>query len=216
MPQQDDMNERTCIVTREALPADQLIRFVADPDGEVVADLRHRLPGRGAWVTARAGMVRMAERKHLFGRALGAPVTVASGLAERVAEQLRAAAVAALSLARKAGVVVAGFAKVEAALARGQVVALIHAAEASNDGVDKLAASARRASGASLPVIRAYTGEELSLAFGGANVVHAALLAGPASDHVLMRLKALADFVGEGERADDASRLPLSELIAES
>jgi predicted RNA-binding protein YlxR (DUF448 family) len=198
------------------MPADQLIRFVADPDGEVVADLRHRLPGRGAWVTARAGMVRIAERKHLFGRALGAPVTVASGLAERVTEQLRAAAVAALSLARKAGVVVAGFAKVEAALARGEAVALVHAAEASDDGVGKLSASARRASGASLPVIRTYTGEELSLAFGGANVVHAALLAGPASDHVLMRLKALADFVGEGGRADDASRLPLSELIAES
>ena len=40
--------ERTCIVTREVGPPDAMIRFVVGPDGVVVPDLRHRLPGRGA------------------------------------------------------------------------------------------------------------------------------------------------------------------------
>ena len=44
--------ERTCIVTRRAAAPAELIRFVVAPDGEVVADLKGRLPGRGAWVTA--------------------------------------------------------------------------------------------------------------------------------------------------------------------
>ena len=43
---------------------------------------------------------------------------------------------------------VTGFAKVEAALGAGQVVALIHAAEAGADGVAKLEAAARRRLGA--------------------------------------------------------------------
>ena len=44
--------ERLCIVTRRVRPVGELIRFVAGPDGSVVADLKRRLPGRGVWVTA--------------------------------------------------------------------------------------------------------------------------------------------------------------------
>jgi len=44
------VNDRTCIVTREAGSPETLIRFVAGPDGQVVPDLKRRLPGRGCWV----------------------------------------------------------------------------------------------------------------------------------------------------------------------
>ena len=99
---------------------------------------------------------------------------------------------------------VTGFSKVESALAAGPVVALIHAAEARPDGVAKLAGAAQRRFGekSDLPVIGLFTGEELDLAFGRANVIHAALLAGPASANVLARAKALADFFGEAARSD--------------
>ena len=50
--QDDLMNERMCIVTRETLPADEMIRFVAGPDGSVVPDLKRTLPGRGCSVKA--------------------------------------------------------------------------------------------------------------------------------------------------------------------
>ena len=199
MPPRNEPTTRTCIVTREALPAERLMRFVTAPDGAVVADLRRRLPGRGVWVTADAEHVRAAERKRLFGRGFREEVRVEPGLADRVAALLRDAALSALSLARKAGSLVTGFAKVESALGEGKVVALIHAAEAGADGVSKIEAAARRRLGAAavdLPVIRIFEGGELDLAIGRANVIHAALLAGPAGNNVLNRVRALADYLG--------------------
>ncbi|HET7717906.1 MAG TPA: DUF448 domain-containing protein [Bauldia sp.] len=103
MPPRNEPPTRTCIVTREALPAERLIRFVAAPDGTVVPDLRRRLPGRGVWVSADAEHIRTAERKRLFARGLGEEVKVEPGLADRVAALLKESALSALSLARKAG-----------------------------------------------------------------------------------------------------------------
>jgi predicted RNA-binding protein YlxR (DUF448 family) len=207
MPPRNEPPTRTCIVTREALPVERLIRFVAAPDGAVVPDLRRKLPGRGVWVTADAEHVRTAERKRLFDRGFGEEVRVEPGLADRVAGLLREAALSALSLARKAGALVTGFAKVESALASGEVVALIHAAEAGGDGIAKLESAARRRFGeaaADLPVIRIFEGGELDLAIGRTNVIHAALLAGPAGDNALSRVRALADFLGGDKGVGDA------------
>lgn len=193
--------ERTCIVTRRAMPVDGLIRFVVAPDGSVVADLRRRLPGRGVWVTASARAVETAEKRKLFGRAFDAPAAVAPGLAGRVRDGLVEAATGALSLARKAGAVVAGFAKVEAALQREPVIALVHAAEAAEDGVARLDRIARARFGKDFPIVRLFGAEQLDLAFGRTNVIHAALLAGPAGNNVLRRIEALAGFLGDEARA---------------
>jgi uncharacterized protein len=189
--------ERTCVVTRQTLPADALIRFVLAPDGTVVPDLRRRLPGRGVWVTADAVHVATAERKGLLTRAFDGPARVEPGLAEWVERLLLSAATGALALARKAGALVGGYGKVEAALARDAVVALIHAAEAGADGAAKLDSAARRRFGeGGLPVIRSLSAEDLDLAFGRTNVIHAALLAGPASSNLLARIRDLDRFRG--------------------
>jgi predicted RNA-binding protein YlxR (DUF448 family) len=198
MPTRPHVTERTCIITRRVLPVEALIRFVVAPDGTVVPDLRHRLPGRGVWVSASAEHVRTAERKRLLARAFDGGAVVAPGLAERVEALLEAAALAALSLARKAGTVVAGFAKVEAAVEAASVVALIDAREAAGDGVARLAAAARRHGDRQIPAVRCFSGEQLDLAFGRTNVIHAALLAGPASDNVLKRVRDLLDYRGGG------------------
>ena len=197
MPGRHAPTERTCVVTRQTLPVDELIRFVVAPDGTVVADLRRRLPGRGVWVTADAEHVAKAERKGLLTRAFDGPARVEPGLAERVEGLLKAAAVGALALARKAGAVVSGFGKVETALARDPVVGLIHAAEAAADGAAKLDSAARRRFGeGGLPIIQSLTAEDLDLAFGRTNVIHAALLAGPASTNLLARIRDLDRFRG--------------------
>ena len=69
------MNDRTCIVTRESGSADDLIRFVAGPDGSVVPDLKRTLPGRGCWVKAERRLVDEAVKRKLFARALKEGVT---------------------------------------------------------------------------------------------------------------------------------------------
>jgi predicted RNA-binding protein YlxR (DUF448 family) len=206
LPRRSEPTERTCIVTRQPKPVGELIRFVAGPEGALVPDLRRRLPGRGVWVTASAATVETAEKRRLFEKQFEGKVSVEPGLAGRIDGLLLAAATGALALARKAGTLVGGFGKVETALRADAVVALVHAAEAGADGVEKLAAAARRRFGAGkLPVIRCFTGKELDLAFGRTNVIHAALLAGPASDNVLARVGDLVGYRGDDGLLDGAS-----------
>ena len=48
-------NAQYCdIVSGDIMPEHRLIRFVADPDGNIVPDAAAKLPGRGAWVTTLA------------------------------------------------------------------------------------------------------------------------------------------------------------------
>jgi predicted RNA-binding protein YlxR (DUF448 family) len=195
---------RTCVVTRRVGPPEAMIRFVRAPDGAVVPDLAHRLPGRGVWVGGEQALVEQAVRRKLFGRAFKAAAEAPPDLAERVAAGLEQAALEMLSLANKAGRVVTGFAKVEAALARGEAVALLNAAEAGADGVKKLTAAARRG-GREVTEVSLFGGARLDLALGRANVVHAALLAGPVSNAFLERAARFGRFRGAGT-ADAAAR----------
>jgi uncharacterized protein len=198
--------ERTCIVTRRTGSPAELIRFVVGPDGQVVPDLKGGLPGRGAWVTATAEAVGQAVKRRAFARAFKAEVKASGGLADEIDAALRADLRQALSLANKAGAVVSGFAKVEAAVAGGSVAALVHAAEAAEDGRRKLAGALRKRLGdaiSGLPIVTELKGDELDLALGRSNVIHAALVAGPGSDGFLARWRRLRRYRGAGA-ADEA------------
>jgi predicted RNA-binding protein YlxR (DUF448 family) len=191
--------ERLCIATREVRPVGELIRFVAGPDGAVVPDLKRRLPGRGVWVTARRRVVEEAVRRRAFGRGLKADVRAPADLPEILDRLLEQSALDALSIAHKAGLVVLGFAKVEAAVTAGPVVALVRARDAGVDGGRKLAAALRRrADRVDVKIVEAFTSAQLDLALGRLNVVHAALLAGRTSETFLGRRQILESF-----RADD-------------
>ena len=195
----DEMNDRTCIVTRKAGAADDLIRFVAGPDSALVPDLKRNLPGRGCWVTADRLHVDRAAQRKLFARALKAEVKVPADLGEMVDRLLAKAALGALGLARKAGAVAMGAAKVEAAVRSGEALAVLHAFEASPDGVRKIA-QARRATaligGPEIPAFKLFSEAEIGLALGGANVIHAAVLAGDAGRAALRRVVALDRYRG--------------------
>jgi uncharacterized protein len=173
---------RRCALSRAVLPEAELIRFVADPDGTIVPDLKAKLPGRGVWLRLDRDSVAQAARRGAFARSLKAQVKVPAELPDQVARLLRQAALGRLGLARKAGAVVAGFAKVEAAIAGGQIAALLTAREAAENGLEKIAAAVRRRSGdrPGFPWFRSFGEAELGLAIGRANVIHAAVLQGPA------------------------------------
>jgi predicted RNA-binding protein YlxR (DUF448 family) len=192
--------ERLCIATRSVKPVAELIRFVIGPEGGVVPDVKRKLPGRGVWVTATRAAVEMALARRAFGRSFKRDVGIPPDLAETTEQLLVRAALDALAIAHKAGLAAVGFAKTEAALRTGRVAGLIHAADASPEGVRKLAAAARRAvpEGEPFPAsIAMFTSTQLDLALGRPNVVHAALLAGPASAGFLARCRSLARFRGE-------------------
>lgn len=189
------VTERMCAVTRVVRPIDELIRFVLAPDGEVVADLKRKLPGRGLWVAASHRRVAEALRKNVFARGFRKPVRAQPDLADRTEGLLVASALDALAIAAKAGQVVTGFTKVETALNQRQAVALIEASDGSEDGFRKLDGVLRRAyREAPIPVINAFTSTQLDLALSRTNVIHAALLAGAASGTSLSRCHILVRY----------------------
>lgn len=174
---------RRCAVTRALRPKDELIRFVLGPDGVVVPDLKEKLPGRGVWLTAARDTVAEALKRNAFAKQ---EARAPQGLDAQVDKLLAEAAISALSLANKAGEVVFGYAKVEEAIAKGRVIALVHAREAADDGCRKLDAKLRgKKGGTSLPAVRVFTVDELGLASGRTNVIHAALIQGGAALKVL-------------------------------
>jgi len=186
--------ERFCVATRTVKPVDELIRFVVGPDG-VVADVKRKLPGRGLWITADRTTLKDANTKKLFARGFKRDVRVAPELVEQTERLLVRSALDALAIAGKSGLVAAGFGKAEAALNRERVIGLVHAAEAKPDGMSKLRSALRqREDGETIAVVTTFTSAQLDLALGRANVVHAALLAGPASDTFLARLQRLERF----------------------
>ena len=188
-------SERTCVVTRAVKPVDELIRFVTAPDGAVVADLKRRLPGRGVWVTATRAAVDDAVKRKAFGRGFKREVRAAPDLGREVEWLLERAALDALGIVHKAGRVKTGFSKTEAALADDPVAAVLQASDGSADGARKIAATVTRRkmdeNAGEIPVITAFTTAQLDLALGRSNVVHAALLAGPASNGFLARCQSL-------------------------
>jgi len=201
--------ERMCVATRAVRPVADLIRFVVGPGGEAVPDIKRKLPGRGVWVTATQDALGDAIKRKALARGFKRDVRIGGDLVGRTDGLLERSALDALAMAGKAGLAVTGFTQVEASLGRGEVIALLHAVEASPEGVRKLDAARRRARLQSVDVIEILTSAQLDLALGRPNVVHAAVLAGSASETFLARLRRLKRF-RTGDRAktdmDDQGR----------
>jgi uncharacterized protein len=186
---------RLCAATHTVQPIADLVRFVVGPVGEAVPDVKNKLPGRGIWVTATRSALEEAIKRKVFARGFKRDVRLPADLVLRTEVSLERAALDALAIAGKAGAVLTGFAKVEVALEKDEVAALLHAAEASADGKRKLEAVWRRRQADNPPlVITFFTAGQLDLALHRPNVVHAALLAGPASETFLARFRRLERF----------------------
>ena len=205
---------RTCVVTRMKGSPREMIRFVIGPGDVVVPDIRQKLPGRGVWVAANAMRVAEAVKKRAFARGFKRQVTVSEKLAAEVEALLTQDCLQALSIANKAGQVAVGFGRAEEAIVGG-VAGLIHAVDGGADGVRKLGQSLRRRFGeaAVSPRIRLFRSGQLDLALGRANVIHAALLPGSASEAVVRRCRRLAMYRSEpfDANAPDHDRGPAAD-----
>ena len=207
---------RMCAVSREVRPIDELIRFVVSPAGEVIPDLKRKLPGRGLWVSASRRTVAEAVRRNQFSKGFKRQVRAAATLPADTEILLVRSCTDALAMAAKAGQVVSGFSKVEGALQHGQAAALIHASDGAADGIRKLDAILRQKHGnigesqgfpQDFPTINVLTSAELDLALGRSNVIHAALLAGPASKTFLSRCQILVRYrMADADKTANAAR----------
>ncbi|EJF84275.1 hypothetical protein MCU_00943 [Bartonella elizabethae Re6043vi] len=173
------MNERTCIVTRQNASAQTLIRFVIGPNNQIVPDLKANLPGRGVWISAHHTVIDKAIKQKAFHKNFKTEVEVAPNLVHIVDTLLLKAALSSLSMARKAGAVVMGATKVDAAIRSGQVTLVLHAKESTDDGKRKIAQAIhaiQQQTNRTIKTISLFTSDEMRVAFGSTPVMHAALL----------------------------------------
>jgi predicted RNA-binding protein YlxR (DUF448 family) len=107
---------RRCAVSGETLPVQEMIRFVASPDGLATPDLAANLPGRGVWVTAQRDFVDRAVRKNAFSRSFKQTIKAPKDLANRIEAALALKVADRIGLARRAGATIAGTEKCRAHL----------------------------------------------------------------------------------------------------
>lgn len=208
-----EANGRMCIVTRDSGSPDTLLRFVAAPDGTVIADLKRTLPGRGCWVSPRREAVDKAVAKKLFARALKRDVKADPELGAAVDRLLVSQLTGMMNMARKAGQFISGAAKVEAAVRNGEAIAVFHSKDAAADGIRKID-QARKAwhlgtgADAEIPAFHLLTGAELDELMGQNAFIHACALAGQAGEGVVKRATLLETYRGPTPQVSSAGPKP--------
>ena len=174
-PEEDEPERgplRRCVVTRDRMPKERMIRFVVSPDRLLVPDLAERLPGRGIWLSASRDVLETARTRGAFARAARGQVTIPPelpGLLEAVC----------------------GFAKVREWIAEGRAAVVVQASDGSPDERSRLLSGAR-----TLPVVAVMSGTRLAASFGRDHVVHAALSRGALADRLVAESGRLAGLAG--------------------
>lgn len=170
--------ERKCILSGELKPKENLIRFVRDPDGNIMPDIKGNLPGRGVWVSANYRDVKAAAEKDLFSKAYKSRLRGQENLAELTKELLFKSALSWLSMANKSGNLVCGRTRVEKAINKHKAAMLLEAVDGAEDGKKKIR-SLKKAleseTGIGCELVSLFSVAQMSAALGRENVVHAAI-----------------------------------------
>ena len=193
--------ERRCILTGVHGPRAALIRLAVGPDNQIAADLGAKLPGRGAWIVADRKLLDAAMAKGKLKGALARAfkannLNVPEGLSDQIAAGLERRALDRLGLENKSGNLIWGHERVGEAILKGKVRLLMHAADAKPDGMSKLEARRRGASPATVSIVLPVGREQLSMALGRENVVHAAIGDSGSAARVIETLERWAAFNG--------------------
>ena len=187
---------RRCVVTRERLPKEKMIRFVVGPDRAIVPDLAARLPGRGIWLSVRADVLEPGRAEadshrqlvRAFARSARGPVAVPSNLPSLLEEALVRRITELLGLARRAGQAMAGFEKAREWLRADRARVVLQASDGS------AAERTRFLSGvsASVPVLDPLPGAAMGRLFGRDFVVHVVIAPGKLGESLVIEAGRLA------------------------
>lgn len=203
MPRPDDQM-RECALTREKKPVAELIRFVVGPDEVIVPDTDAKAEGRGVWISLGEKQVAQAAKKNAFAKSLKEKVLLPDDLAGLTRLRLEQRLLGALQMAKKAGQLLTGATRVKAAIEAGEIIALLTATDAAEDGRAKMLSSLRGyqkalaeagQEGTFVPHFELLSAEQMGLALGLENVIHAALTQGAAAQSALARAERLARYI---------------------
>lgn len=74
---------RSCVVTKEKLPKQELVRVVRTPEGNVIIDLKGKANGRGAYLKKDIEVIEKAKKSKILDRTLEVSVS------EEIYEELK-------------------------------------------------------------------------------------------------------------------------------
>ena len=194
----------------------QLIRLALGPDGTIAPDLFAKAPGRGAWIGVSGAELSKAQDKGKLAGVLRRAfktdkIDIIEDLSGRIDCGLEKAFLDRLGLEARAGHLILGAEKIDAAARSGRVKLLLHAADASADGSGKRDQAWRVGEdeegsgkgGVKLPVDR----DAISAALGRQNAVHVALIDQKAADRVMHHLGRWLNFKGCSNAPHDSAAL---------
>lgn len=175
-----------CIVSGENLDPSRMLKFVIGPDNLLYPDFSENLPGAAYWCNLYRDTLVTALDRNLFGEKSGHAIIIPPDMMERIETGLRAQALSMISMARKAGMLVTGAEKTEAALRSGKAGTYLTSAAREADTRQKLTFHAQNCR-----IIDLFTSDELTGASGGNGVVHAAMMRGGIADRFFEHVKRL-------------------------
>ncbi len=66
---------RSCVITKEKLPKNELLRIVKDPNGMVIVDTTGKINGRGAYIKKDKEVLDKAKKSKILERILEVPLS---------------------------------------------------------------------------------------------------------------------------------------------
>jgi hypothetical protein len=202
---------RRCIVTRERLPKERMIRFVVGPGRVLVPDLIATLPGRGIWLSASGDVLETARAQgglgRAFARAARGPVTVPPDLPAVLEAALIRRIGELLGLARRAGQAVAGFDKAREFMRTGRARLVLQASDGSAGERARFLSGV----GDSVVVLAPVSAAVLGRVFGRDHVVHVAIAVGRLGERLAVEAGRLSGLRGNdrgepGHKVNGANR----------
>ena len=202
---------RMCALTRAEKPVAELIRFVLGPDGVLVPDTEAKAEGRGVWISLSRAAVAEAVKKKVFARSLKTEVRLPDDLPGLTQLRLEQRYLSALGMAQQDPNATAVYRQVRALIDTGKLIALITATDAAEEGRSKMvgplkalhyAAAEEDIIGFVVPHFELLSSEQMGLALGLENVIHAALTRGAAAQAAVEKARRLALYTAKPTEKD--------------
>lgn len=194
--------QKKCIITGQFFPKEEMIRFVIDADGQLIPDIAGKLDGHGIWVYAdKQALQRAIKAKRPFRKAVHKDMIFFESLAETVEIQMIKRCQNLLGLANKAGLVTAGYTKVEKVLSKTKNGVLLTAPDASFEQIKKLGLEDKAFN---VTVLHELTAEDMGRALGLPDTVFVFVAAGDNTKKLFSELARLALYrrdTGENKEA---------------
>ncbi len=190
--------KRKCIVSGNIMNPHDMLRFVLDPDGQVLADIYGKLPARGAWITPSRVAVEKAIKTNAFERSFKTGVKVDHSLLDQIEAGLANKLLGLVGMAKRAGQLEIGFENVKSCAQNANLGARIEASDGSSDGRAKIRvickAIARELAEKPPILIACFTARELGKALGRDHIVHLGVVKGTMLASFIRESKKLAGF----------------------